>query len=320
MHWMTMLLVPREAEKNVTQAESSIAAGDTGLGLAICKGIVEAHGGRIRADSDGIGMGARFIFTLPAVQEPAPARRPARFQDAGQSAGTVLVVDDDPLILRSVRDALATAGFRAVVTADPEEALALMEELSPRLVLLDLMLPESDGEELMGDIMAVSRIPVIFLSGYGRDETVARLLEKGASDYIAKPFSSTELVARARAALRRFGEPTIPAPEEPFVLGDLTIDYGARRVTVSKNPVSLTPTEFDLLVALSMEAGKVVPHERLLRRAWSPGKPGNLRVLRSHVKHLRDKLGDDARNPTYIFAEPRVGYRMPMGETSAEEL
>ncbi len=166
----------------------------------------------------------------------------------------------------------------------------------------------------MGDILSISRIPVIFLSAYGKDGMVARVLEKGATDYITKPFSPTELVARVRAALRRFGEPQFLPPEEPFVLGDLTIDYTTRRVTVSGRPTPLTPTEFDLLAALSMEAGRVVPHDRLLRRVWSLGKPGNLRTLRTHLMHLRRKLGDDAENPTYIFAEPRVGYRMPKGE------
>ena len=301
--------------RKFSRREDRDTEGDTGLGLAICKGIVEAHGGRIHAESDGPGLGARFVFTLPVVRDAGPSPRSARSQDAGQSAGTVLVVDDDPMILRSVRDALSSAGFRPVVTEDPEEALALMGEHSPRLALLDLMLPDHDGTELMGDLLAVSRIPVIFLSAYGRDETVARVLEQGATDYIVKPFSPTELVARVRAALRRFGEPQVPAPEEPFVLGDLTIYYAQRRVTVSGNPVPVTPTEFDLLAELSMEAGRVVPHDRLLRRVWSPGKPGNLRVLRTHLMKLRRKLGDDASNPKYIFAEPRVGYRMQKGET-----
>ncbi len=139
----------------------------------------------------------------------------ARSQDAGQSAGTVLVVDDDPLILRSVRDALSNAGFWPVVTEDPEEALALMGEHSPRLALLDLMLPDHDGTELMADILAVSRIPVIFLSAYGRDEVVASVLEQGAVDYVVKPFSPTELSARIKAALHRR---VTAEPSDPYVL------------------------------------------------------------------------------------------------------
>ncbi len=290
------------------------ATGDTGLGLAICKGIVEAHGGRIRAESDGPGLGARFVFNLPVVEAAEPAPRPAGSQDDRRTAVAVLVVDDEPMVLKSVRDVLSNAGFQPMVTGDPKEALLLMAEHNPRLALLDMMLPESDGVELMGDILAVSRIPVIFLSAYGKDEVVARVLEQGATDYIVKPFSPTELVARVRAALRRFEEPPRPEPDEPFVLGDLTIDYVQRRVTISGVPAPLTPTEFDILAALSMDAGRIVPHDRLLKRVWSPGKPGNLRVLRTHLMRLRRKLGEDAENPKYIFAEPRVGYRMPDGK------
>ena len=300
--------------RKFSRREDSDSAGDTGLGLAICKGIVETHGGRIHAESDGPGLGARFVFTLPVVRDAEPAPSPARALSS-PSAGTVLVVDDDPLVLRSVRDALSTAGFRPVVTADPEEALLLMAEYSPRLALLDLMLPEHDGTELMGDLLAVSRIPVIFLSAYGRDEVVARVLEQGATDYIVKPFSPTELVARVRAALRRFGEPERAEPARPFVLGDLTIDYAQRRVTVSGSPAPLTPTEFDLLAELAAASGRVVPHDQLLRRVWSPGKPGNLRVLRTHLMRLRRKLGEDAASPKYIFAERHVGYRIAEGDT-----
>ena len=142
---------------------------------------------------------------------------------------------------------------------------------------------------------------------------------RGPLIYIVKPLSPTELAARVRAALRRFGKPQRPDPGEPFVLGDLTIDYAWRRVTVSGRPALLTPTEFDLLAELSMEAGRVVPHDRLLRRAWRPGEPGNRRVLRTHLMRLRRKLGEDAANPRYISAEPRVGYRMREGETRERE-
>ncbi len=293
------------------------AGAGAGLGLAICRGIVEAHGGRIRAESDGPGLGTRFAFTLPAIPEARPARSHgssrSRRSDV-ESGGTVLVVDDDPLMLRSVRDALSSAGFRTVATGDPQEAAMLMTEHGPRLVLLDLVLPGWDGVELMGDLLAVARVPVIFLSAYGGDEVVARALEEGATDYIVKPFSPTELVARVRAALRRFEEPRDREPSGPFQLGELAIDYERRRVTLSGDPVELTAMEFDVLAALSLEAGRVVPHDRLLRRVWSPGKPGNLRVLRTHLMRVRRKLGEDGENPRYILVEPRVGYWMPEGE------
>ena len=229
------------------------------------------------------------------------------------------MVDDDPQTLRYVRDTLTEAGYEPTVTADPEEALVLMEEVRPNLVLLDMMLPGADGIELMRDILKIADVPVIFLSVYDQDQVLARAFEQGAADYIVKPFSPTELVARVRAAMRRLALPYWTEPVEPYVLGDLRIDYGERRVTLAGHPVELTPTEYGLLVELSISGGRVVPHDHLLNRVWGPQKSGGMRTLRTHLVRLRRKLGDEAETPTYVFAEPRVGYRMPKGEMPVQE-
>ena len=226
----------------------------------------------------------------------------------------VLAVDDDPNDLRYVRDTLTEAGYAPVVTGDPEDVVRLMAEERPELALLDLMLPGADGIELMKAILAVADVPVIFVSAYGREEVVARALEMGASDYIVKPFSPTELAARIRAALRRR---VAAEPSEPYVLGDLTIDYSQRRVTLAQQRVHLTATEYGMLAELSTYAGQVLTYEHLLERVWRDRNAGNVRPMRTMVSKLRRKLGDDADNPIYIFTEPRVGFRMPRGDTPA---
>ena len=289
----------------------------SGLGLAICKGIVEAHGGRIRAESDGLGLGSRFTFTVPAVEEAVilPPPRSRRRRTKTGERPRVLCVDDDPQTLRHVRDALTKAGYAPVVTGDPEEVSRLMAEEAPRLVLLDMMLPGRDGMELMKDIREVSDVPVIFLSVNGQEEVVARAFDMGAADYVVKPFSPTELAARIRAALRKRAAPELAQPSEPYVWGDLTVDYARRRVTVAGNPVELTDIEYRLLVELSVNAGRALTHERLLQRVWGPDKGEDSGPVRNIVKRLRRKLGEDAANPASIFAVPRVGYRMEQGET-----
>ena len=307
---------PHQLERRLRTGHGSLGkrSGGGDLGLTICEGIVEAHGGRLSMEGDG-GRGSKFTFTIPAVRgagridDQYSAESPPSIEPQG-GAARVLAVGSDPETARYIRSVLSGAGFTEVVACGHDDADRLIDAHKPHVVLLEPTLPWADGFELLRHIDGNSDAPVIFVAGHAWEQQMGRAFEFGAFDYIAKPFTSTELVARINVALRR-KDAGWKESYSPYLHGDLSIDYAERAVTVSGEAIHLTATEYKLLTELSADAGRVLTHEQLLRRVWGPLYTSDLRIVRTYIKELRHKLGDDAARPTYIFTEPGVGYRMP---------
>ena len=283
------------------------------LRFSICKGIVEAHGGRIWADNAGLEHGTRFTFTIPVAGDAwdeAVAEGTAEISaDVSPDQTRILVIDNDQDALGYVRRALLAAGYNPILAETIEEMGRHTDTETPHLILLDFAMLEAAETELVQDIFRDALAPVILMSSSGWNQDAAQAFEMGILDFIAKPFSQIELVTRVRAALRRRAQ-NEPDTIEPYESDGLRIEYAEHNVTVSGREVQLTATEYNLLVELSTNAGRVITHQRLLDRVWGQDQSRDPRILRAFVKSLRRKLGDDANDPRYIFTVPRVGYRM----------
>jgi two-component system KDP operon response regulator KdpE len=225
------------------------------------------------------------------------------------STARVLVVDDEPQIRRALRLVLRANGYEVAEVASGEAALDALVLQPFDLMILDLLLPDLDGVEVCRRVRAWSRLPVVVLSALGEEEVKVRALDEGADDYVSKPFSAPELLARMRSALRRASVDATPA--EPVVrAGEVEIDLARRLVTRAGQEVHLTPTEYELLRVLARQAGRVITHGYLLRSVMGRGYEDATGTLRVHMASLRKKLEADPARPRLIVTEPGIGYRL----------
>lgn len=219
----------------------------------------------------------------------------------------ILIVDDEEMIVRTVKAYLDREGFKTYTAADGEAALRAFEEKGPDLIVLDLMLPKMSGIEVTRAIRTKSSVPIIMLTAKAAEADRVVGLELGADDYVVKPFSPRELVARVRAVLRRFEGEGVEA--DRIVIGELEIDLKTRELKVAGQTVELTPTEFDLLTYLARHPGQVFTRLQLLREVQGYTYDSFARTIDTHVKNLRRKIEDDPKNPKYILTVHGVGYR-----------
>ena len=321
-----------------TKAVESASQGE-GLAMAFCRGVVEAHGGRIRTHIDD-QQGRLFLtFTLPTVEEgilstdtkkvvdeplPAPSGRTQMLVGPEDSTWKtaedplpahlertqILVSIEEPRLLGTVRRVLSNAGYGPVTAADLRDVEELASSETAKLILLDIAGREEECFRTLQRARISLRLPAIVFCDRDDEHYVVRAFEMGADGYMVKPFSPSELIARIKATLRRWAGNSELADSTPFKLGDMLINFDERSVYVSGQPIQLTAKEYNLLTELSNSAGRVLLHDILLHRVWGPEYSGDPQLLRSHIKSLRHKLGDNARHPTYILTEHGVGYRM----------
>jgi two-component system KDP operon response regulator KdpE len=226
---------------------------------------------------------------------------------SGDSA-SVLIIDDEPQIRKFLRISLASQGYRVLESTDGRDGLARAALEQPDLVVLDLGLPDMDGQDVLGELRSWTRVPVIVLSVRSSEAEKVRALDAGANDYVTKPFGIQEFLARVRALLR-LPQSTTNSPGQ-VLCGALCIDLAFRRVSLGERIVSLTRKEYAVLAELARHAGRVVTQQHLLKIVWGPSHAGDSHYLRVVIGHLRQKLGDDPAAPRFIVTEAGVGYRL----------
>jgi len=229
----------------------------------------------------------------------------------------VLVVDDDPRLLRLVRVNLEKAGFAVTTASSGAAALEQFDVEVPDAMVVDVTMPGMDGFTLTQRVREASHVPIIILTAMSEQTQKVRGLELGADDYITKPFDPDEMVARVRAVLRRSQLQGDSDTGHVIHAGDLTIDFLKRKVEYAGQPVKLTPTEYKLLQQLALQAGKVVPHADLLSKVWGPEYRDETGYLWVYIRALRQKLEPDPSNPQYILSEPGFGYRFQIPADNA---
>jgi two-component system KDP operon response regulator KdpE len=218
----------------------------------------------------------------------------------------ILVVDDEPQILRALQMKLQAAGYATDTAATAHEAVAKAAMRPPEAVILDLLLPDGSGTDVCRELRQWSTVPILVLSAVGEEKEKIDALDAGADDYVTKPFSGDELLARLRAALRR-----AKGKAEPIIeLGALVVDLERRIVTMDGRPVALTPIEYDLLRLLAENEGKLLTHPTILRAIWGPAYREESNYLHVYVSHLRRKIEPDPARPRYLLNQPGVGYRL----------
>jgi two-component system KDP operon response regulator KdpE len=227
-----------------------------------------------------------------------------------QARPTILTIEDDPAVRRFLRIALEAQGFKVIDAQTGEQGLRHASTSVPDLVILDLGLPDLDGVEVTRRLREWTAMPIIVVSARGNEQDKVVALDAGADDYLTKPFSVAELLARVRVILRHLAMADRESGDTTFEVSSFHVDLARRQVTASGRAVHLTPNEFKLLTILIRNAGKVVTHRQLLREIWGPGSGDQTHYLRVYMNQLRSKLESDAARPRHLLTEPGIGYRL----------